>query len=185
MLILIVEIISYARLIVRSETGRFFAFTYFIGWVVLASSGVVFFLSRIDVFLSYLPANLWLTFFSFGVLIISIIIFINPSNLIASPLKVYYLSSLPVDIGKIKLYFNVTSRKSIEILKFLLQNPNQEWTRVTFMKVTQMNRTTVKRIFKNFQDLNILKFNKSKMSFSVNKSYLESINWLIERYELL
>ncbi len=106
MLILIIELISYARLIIRSGTGKFFAFTYFIGWLVLASSGVVFFLSRIDAFVSYLAANLYLAFFSFGVLIISFIIFINPSNLIASPLKVYYLSFVDTESGLPRFSYN-------------------------------------------------------------------------------
>jgi hypothetical protein len=105
MLIISIELTTYARLIFRSGIGRikYFAMTYFIGWVVLASSGGVFLLSRLDY---RIPSNFWMIFFSFGVLIISFVMFINPANLIASPLKVFYITFVDNESGLPYLSYN-------------------------------------------------------------------------------
>ncbi|MFW9990800.1 MAG: hypothetical protein ACFFD4_01950 [Candidatus Odinarchaeota archaeon] len=98
MLIIVIDLISYARVILKTESGEIkrAAAIYFAGWVVLALSGAVFFLSRID---HIIPANLYLIFFSLGVFIISLIILKNPASLIASPLKVYNLTFMNMETG--------------------------------------------------------------------------------------
>ncbi len=103
--IIIIDLMSYAKLIFRTGSRRIkhFTLSYFIGWVVLASSGIVFFWSRIDY---TIPANLYLAFFSLGVLIISFVIFLSPSNLIASPLKVFNISFVNSESGLSYISYN-------------------------------------------------------------------------------
>ena len=91
-LIIMVELISYVLLMRKIGTGGFknYETLYFIGWLVLATgSGGSFLWSRI--FNTVLP-NLYLIFFSLGVLIISVVIFYSPASLIASPLKVFNIT---------------------------------------------------------------------------------------------
>ncbi|MHA2244641.1 MAG: hypothetical protein ACXADY_06695 [Candidatus Hodarchaeales archaeon] len=103
--IIVIDLMAYAKLIFRTGSRRIkhFTLSYFIGWVVLASSGVVFFWSRIDY---TIPANLYLAFFSFGVLIISFVIFLSPANLIASPLKVFNISFVNSESGLPYISYN-------------------------------------------------------------------------------
>jgi hypothetical protein len=105
MLIITIELVSYAKLIFYSGFGRIkhFAMSYFVGWMVLASAGIIFFLSRID---QRLPANLYLISFSLGVFIISYVIFLSPANIIACPLKVYNISFIDNESGIPYLTFN-------------------------------------------------------------------------------
>jgi hypothetical protein len=98
MLIIVIDLILYARIVLRTGTGKIrrYSITYFAGWLVLASSGVFFFWSRVD---DTIPANLFLISFSMGVFIISFVIFNSPASLIASPLKVFNMTFISLESG--------------------------------------------------------------------------------------
>jgi hypothetical protein len=118
--IIIIDLLSYAKLIFSTGSRRIRQFTisYFLGWVVLASSGFVFFWSRIDY---TIPANLYLVFFSLGVLVISIVIFLSPANLIASPLKVFNISFVNSESGLPYISYNFR-RAEIQVEPALFSN---------------------------------------------------------------
>ncbi len=101
-----VELVSYILLMRKTGTRGFknYETLYFIGWLVLATgSGGSFLWSRI--FNTVLP-NLYLIFFSLGVLIISIVIFYSPASLIASPLKIFNITFADPESGVPYLSFD-------------------------------------------------------------------------------
>jgi len=113
-LFIVYELISFIRLIVirtRHPKVKKNLRLYFIGWITIGSSGFVF---GISMGIPQIPAYLYLIFFTLGIGIISIAIYLLPSSLIATTQKLYNIGFISPDSGLAFLFYDFQTGKALK-----------------------------------------------------------------------